>query len=190
MTDKEQIMINEINETGFYCAVDDTERLYIYEVINNTDEGWLKENPDATLLIDEWIYDYTDNDDRKIYSTSGNLVALCFEKSTCEVIKITDTAYKIYGGFGQYLIEDKPTYKEQLIRKTQECEELKRKVELMMDCSDCKVDEYKKALEEIEEFAYCIKNFNFGFDELGIGQDIIAYADDILDIINRAKDGK
>ena len=32
-----------------------------------------------------------------------------------------------------------------------ECEELKRKVELMMDCPDCKVDEYKKALDEIEE---------------------------------------
>ena len=40
---------------------------------------------------------------------------------------------------------------QQLYRKTQECEELKRKVELMMDCADCKVDEYKKALEEIKE---------------------------------------
>lgn len=39
----------------------------------------------------------------------------------------------------------------QLARKMQECEELKRKVELMMDCPDCKVDEYKKALEEIKE---------------------------------------
>lgn len=29
--------------------------------------------------------------------------------------------------------------------------ELKRKVKLMMDCPDCKVDEYKKALDEIEE---------------------------------------
>lgn len=39
----------------------------------------------------------------------------------------------------------------ELFYKTQECEELKRKVELMMDCPDCKVDEYKKALEEIEK---------------------------------------
>lgn len=30
----------------------------------------------------------------------------------------------------------------QLTRKTQLCEELKRKVELMMDCPDCKVDVY------------------------------------------------
>lgn len=59
----------------------------------------------------------------------------------------------------------------------------------MMDCPDCKVDEYKKALEEVEELAGCIKNFNFGYDELGIGQDIIAYAEDILDIINKVKDG-
>lgn len=39
----------------------------------------------------------------------------------------------------------------QLIFETKKCKELKRKVELMMDCPDCKVDEYKKALEEIEE---------------------------------------
>lgn len=49
---------------------------------------------------------------------------------------------------------------------------------------------YRKALEKIEELADCIKNFNFGYDELGIGQDIVAYAEDILDIINKAKDGK
>ena len=48
-------------------------------------------------------------------------------------------------------------YFKQLARKTQECEELKRKVELMMDCPDCKVDEYKKALEEIEEL---VKSLN------------------------------
>lgn len=41
--------------------------------------------------------------------------------------------------------------KEEHEKLKQECEELKRKVELMMDCADCKVDEYKKALEEIED---------------------------------------
>ena len=37
--------------------------------------------------------------------------------------------------------------------KEQECEELKHKVELMMDCASCKVDEYKKTLAEIKEIA-------------------------------------
>ena len=41
----------------------------------------------------------------------------------------------------------------QLKAKEQECEELKHKVELMMDCASCKVDEYKKTLTEIKEIA-------------------------------------
>lgn len=49
-------------------------------------------------------------------------------------------------------------YKTQLIEKNKEInslkaenEELKHKVNLMMDCPDCKVDEYKQCLDEIEE---------------------------------------
>ena len=122
----EPIIIKEITECGFYCSEDDTERLYIYEVIKNTDEEWLKENPEATLLIDEWIYDYTDYDDRKVYATSGNLIAVCNDSSNCKVHKIEDTKYEIYGNCGQFLVEDKPTYKEQLARKEQECEELNK----------------------------------------------------------------
>lgn len=37
--------------------------------------------------------------------------------------------------------------------KEQECKELKHKVELMMDCVSCKVDEYKQTLTEIKEIA-------------------------------------
>ena len=66
MTDKAQIFLKDINETGFYCAVDDTERLYIYEVINNVIQEWIKKDPKAKLLIDQWIYDYTYYDDRKV----------------------------------------------------------------------------------------------------------------------------
>ena len=122
--DKEQIFLKDINETGFYCAVDDTERLYLYEVINNTNKEWLKKDSQAKLLIDEWIYDYTDYDDRKVYFTSGNLEATYNNTSTGKVYKIEDTKFKIYGNYGQFLVEDKLTYKEQLARKTQECEKL------------------------------------------------------------------
>lgn len=154
MTDK-QIIIKEITECGFYCSKDDTERLYIYEVIKNTDEEWLKENPEATLLIDEWLYDYTDYDDRKVYGTSGNLIDVC-DASTCEVYKIEDTKYKIYGNCGQFLIEDKPTYKEQLKRKEQECEELKNFHINLVGVKECeirKLVKYKQALRDIIEIA-------------------------------------
>lgn len=128
MTDKEVnklITLKEVTETGFYCYIDDTERSYIYEVTNNTDKEWLKEDPEAKLLIEEWIYDYTDYDDRKVYGASGDLVATCFNTSTCLVYKIEDINYKVYGNSGQFLIEDKPTYKEQFQRKEQECKRLK-----------------------------------------------------------------
>ena len=42
---------------------------------------------------------------------------------------------------------------EKLLRKEQECEELKHEVELMMDCESCKIDEYKQTLTEIKEIA-------------------------------------
>ncbi len=125
MEKNKPVLLKELTETGFYCAINDNERYHIFEVLNNTDEEYLKETPEQTLLIDEWIYDYTDYDDRKVYGTSGNLVATCNDISTCEVYKIEDTKYKIFGNVGQFLIEDKPTYKEQLSRKTQECEEYK-----------------------------------------------------------------
>ena len=80
----------------------------------------------------------------------------------------------------------------------QECEELKEENQQLRNnlsdslmfrftSQDKQINRYLKALEEVEEFAYCIKNFNFGYDELGVGQDIIAYAEDILDIIKKAK---
>lgn len=127
--EKEQILLKDINETGFYCAVDDTERLYLYEVINNTNKEWLKKDSQAKLLIDEWIYDYTDYDDRKVYFTSGNLEATYNNISTGKVYKIEDTKFKIYGKCGQFLVEDKLTYKEQLARKTAECELLETQLE-------------------------------------------------------------
>ena len=66
--------------------------------------------------------------------------------------------------------------------KEQECEELKRKVELMMDCPDCKVDEYKKALEEIEKV--CLEDTRTFADGTQIRYDSL---DEILNIINKAK---
>lgn len=43
----------------------------------------------------------------------------------------------------------------QLLRKEQECEELKHKIELMIDCASCKVDKLKQTLTEVKEIAKC-----------------------------------
>lgn len=189
MTDKEHIFLKDIKETGFYCGVNDKGRDVIFEIIKNTDEEWLKENPDATLLIDEWIYDYTDNDDRRIYGTSGNLVALCFEKSTCEVIKITDTAYKIYGNSGQYLIEDKPTYKEQLARKTQECEELESELLLYKTWYRAKHGDIKDTLGTYYKALRDIENIIKDIIENDCYENSDTKANKILGIINKVKEG-
>lgn len=168
--------LNEITETGFYCVVDDTERSYVFEILNNTDKNWLKKNPKATLLIDEWIYDYTDYDDRKVYGTGGNLVAICFAISNAQVYKIEDMKYKIYGNSGQYLIEDKPTYKELFQAEQEKVKELeeenKHYKQLAEHHGDMSVRytnksaKYRQALEKIQDI---VKGFNAGcfYDDFG-----------------------
>ena len=77
-------------------------------------------------------------------------------------------------------------YFKQLVRKTQEYNELALQIretqEYSDTCADCKVDEYKKALEEIEEV--CIKDTRKFADGTELRYDSL---DDILDIINKAK---
>ena len=84
---------------------------------------------------------------------------------------------------------------DKLQAKEQECERLKRKVELMMDCPDCKVDEYKKALEEIEELVKSLNENRMCFyDDVNDCSNCDMNTDcnylrkfKILDIINKAK---
>lgn len=47
--------------------------------------------------------------------TAGDLVAV-ENASPVEVVKITDKKYNVEGGCGEYLIEDKPTYKEIVLK--------------------------------------------------------------------------
>lgn len=126
--------LNEITETGYYTCELDTERETIFEVIKNTDEVWLKEAPEQTLLIDEWTYEYTDEDGRKHYEIYGGNLVSVVNAEPFDVVKITDTKYIISGKMGTHLMEDKPTRLEitehQLKHKEQECEELKEDKEL------------------------------------------------------------
>lgn len=102
--------INEISKTGFYSS-EPNEPTFIFEVIENTDESWLKENPDAKFLIDTWLYDYTDENDRRIYQTDGSLEPVGNATYNVDVEEITETKFKMILR-GNQLIEDKPTYKE------------------------------------------------------------------------------
>ena len=69
----------------------------------------------------------------------------------------------------------------QLLRKEQECEELKHKIELMMDCASCKVDKLKQTLDEIEEFCIVYSDNHDTYENV---------YKHILEIINEAKDGE
>lgn len=106
--------LNEVKEVGFYTT-NLKKRDVIYEVIENTDENWLRDEPDETLLIDTWTYIYDDNDDRKVYECfGGNLVSVKFAEPI-RVFKIKDTKYSTpYGNSGTLMREDKPSYKELL----------------------------------------------------------------------------
>lgn len=85
-------------------------------------------------------------------------------------------------------------YYKQLDRKTAECEELKKKNVILqnrnqqLDGATTEASRYRKALEEIAAEAMSIKLFNFGYDELGIEEEIVEYADNILDIISKVKE--
>ena len=151
MADKEQVFLKDVHETGFYCAVDDTERLYIYEVINNVSQEWIKKDPKAKLIFDQWIYDYTDYNDRKVYGTSGNLEATYCDISTCKVYKIEDTNFKIFGNCRQFLVEDKPTYKEQLVHKAKEYNELLEQHKELDDRANRMIEEKYNLARECEE---------------------------------------
>ena len=102
--------------------------------------------------------------------------------SWCDYFGLT-TPYCSINDDEDLACKDNPNcYFKQLARKTQECEELKRKVELMKDCPDCKVDEYKKALDEIEKV--CLEDTYTFADGTQIRYDSL---DEILNIINKVK---
>ena len=91
--------------------------------------------------------------------------------------------YKELKAYAQRQENQREEYYKEYLKLSQECEELKRKVELMMDCPDCKVDEYKKALEEIEK----IVSKDYYDDNWA---DISTKLDEILDIINKVRENE
>lgn len=89
----------------------------------------------------------------------------------------------------KYCMENPTCYKElleeQLARKTQECEELKRQLEFVRThrtVIDAEKNRYRKALEEIKRI--CLEDTYTFTDGTTIRYDTL---DDILDIVNRGE---
>lgn len=148
------IKLNEVTETGYYTTSLKNKKI-IYEVIKNTDEVWLKEEPDEKLLIDTWTYVYDDNNDRKVYECmGGNLVSVKFAEPV-KVIKITDTKYSIpYGNCGAFMHEEKPTYKELLKELVKKDIETIGDLKAIRDrlCSDgAEYDTFTKIINDFEK---------------------------------------
>ena len=103
--------IKDIKEPGFYRAVTDEVPNIIYEVIKNTDETWLKEEPDAKLIIDTWDFEYYDADDRRVYEPYEGTLRDPKYMPDIEVEKMEET-FTVSGNMGTTLTENKLTYKE------------------------------------------------------------------------------
>ena len=152
--------LNEITETGYYTCELDTERETIFEVIENTDEVWLKEAPEQTLLIDEWTYEYTDEDGRKHYEIYGGNLVSVVNAEPFDVAKITDTKYTMDVSDptiaskcnGTSMMEDKPT---RLEIAEQQLNKLKEKNEKL-----------EQTLAEIEPILELYANSKIGEEQL------------------------
>ena len=152
--------LNEITETGYYTCELDTERETIFEVIKNTDEVWLKEAPEQTLLIDEWTYEYTDEDGRKHYEIYGGNLVSVVNAEPFDVAKITDTKYTMDVSDptiaskcnGTSMMEDKPT---RLEIAEQQLNKLKEKNEKL-----------EQTLTEIEPVLELYANSKIGEEQL------------------------
>lgn len=135
--------LNELTEVGFYRKIDDERPNYIYEVIKNTDEEWLKDNPEATLLVDEWGYEYTDDDDRRHYETFGRLTQVQ-NADEIEVEKMIEN-FVMSGKGGARLTEDKLTYKEKCIKINKLCKEYRHNKPRLL----CALDRFVEQIEEL-----------------------------------------
>jgi hypothetical protein len=96
-----EMKIQDIKEIGFYQMSNNSE--IIYEVLQNTDNEWLKETPADDLIIDEWSFDSLEDSGCKVYQTSGAMFSRYYDLAKIEVEKITDKTFEIFGNMGAFL---------------------------------------------------------------------------------------
>jgi hypothetical protein len=93
--------IQDIKEIGFYQMSNNSQ--IVYEVLQNTDNEWLKETPADDLIIDEWSFYSLEGSGCKVYQTSGGLFSRYYDLAKIEVEKITDKTFEIFGNMGAFL---------------------------------------------------------------------------------------
>lgn len=124
MTDKEQIIIDGVDVSG--CS------------------GFSNNPEDVKTGQTCWYYTE--------YVHDNEWGTRCPEHPNCEYKQLQRKTQECeeLKAYAQRQENQREEYYKEYLKLSQECEKLKRKVELMMDCPDCKVDEFKKALDEIE----------------------------------------
>lgn len=144
--------LKEIKEAGFYKVVGDED---LWEAFENTDEdkGWVDMYP---LLLDSWIYDHTDQDERKHYKVDGLLYRIGYDFPDLEVEKV-DQEYEIYGNAGTSLVEKKPTFKERYYNTKKAFDEWKEVSRATGICETCTAvalsdnDDLRKEVKRLKE---------------------------------------
>lgn len=148
--------LGEITEVGFYKEVDGED---IWECFENTDrdEEWRKDFP---LLLDSWLYQYTDEDDRKVYECDGLLYKIGYDYPDLEVEKVTDVEYEVTGSMGTTLTEKKPTYKERYLelKKWQEANKPTGICETCTEKANKEADELQKEIKELKRYKGLFEN--------------------------------
>lgn len=169
MTDKEQIMIDDVDvkncnfflSSNKYCGLYSTGCRFVpdcdyKQLARKTQECIMleEEKSEKINLLEQVIKAlYPNADDDELFEVAFNAEFIDKAKTIaqeCEDLKLCLQQSKDNNKSTLKLLENKHA----------ECEELKRKVELMTDCPDCKVDEYKEALKEIEELVTPVANKN------------------------------
>lgn len=144
--------LNEIKKVGFYT--DDLQtRETIFEVIENTDSVWLKDEPECKLLIDTWSYDYTDDNDIKHYQCDGTLIQPRFAEQI-DVFEIKDMKYEVYGNSGGCMKEKTKTYKEKylsLLDSDQGTLEHLKKILPIIEHNKVAYEHLEKVIEDMEK---------------------------------------
>lgn len=155
--------LKDIREEGFYKEVDSED---LWECIENPDnnEEFRKNFP---LLLDSWIYQYTDNDDRKVYEVDGLLYRIGYDYPELEVEKVIDTEYEISGTHGHTLTEKKPTYKEKY-EALKEYLETQRPTGICETCTDKankEADELQTEVKQLKKEIEGLKKYKFLFEK-------------------------
>lgn len=113
--------LNKVKQEGFYREIHDTDLKRIYAVEKNTNEKWLRDNPEATVIVFEWVLKYYDSDGRRYYEYKYILPVTLKNIDELDVVKV----HKNFIAHNDGMIEDTPTYKEKYLKAEEKMRKIK-----------------------------------------------------------------